>query len=177
MRYPRSTRNCSASRARFHVAAGVEIGMAEIAQRLMVLRHQQSRHALALNHAVLKSFQSAAVQRSVRVRVIAKLESRVEPHVQCGDALVHFVPFVVELALVDERDDRNFLLAQRVGQPLRHRSDFGGGHVARSAGRQVIDRDRNRALRFVVGSAHMRLRLRDDHNRDHHNEQRQQHFH
>src|SRR6185437_1007464 len=65
----------------FQIAAGVEIRMSKISQRLMVLRHQQSRDALALNHTVFKSFQATAVQRSMRVGVVTKLESGVEPHV------------------------------------------------------------------------------------------------
>ena len=131
--------------AREQIAAGVEIGMAEIAQLHFVLREQHARDALALNDVVFPRLETDLVQRGVAESVVAEFEAIVEPHLESLDALVDFAR-LVELFLVDESDDGNLLVAQRTQQFRGHRRDFGRGQAVRHPRGKIVDRDRNLAV-------------------------------
>lgn len=82
------------------------------------------------------------------VGVIAEFESEIEPHVEGCDALVN-LPEFVELPFVDESDDGSLLIAKSGQQFRRHLCDGGCIQPWRSGG-QVVNRDRDLAIRGVL---------------------------
>src|SRR6185503_15229568 len=96
--------------------------MTEIAKLLSFLRQQSANGFFSANRIAFEFFKGRVVERAMRVSVIAKLESSIDPHSKQTDS--RFIALIArdQLVLVDEADRGNTIrgncLEQFVGDSL-----------------------------------------------------------
>ena len=133
------------------VAADVEIGMAEVAHFLAVLREKNLCDGFAADDGFFELLEADFVEGRMRESVIAKFEACVEPLIESRDAGINFSSTQVKLAFVDETDGGNLLLLERGDDARGHVRDFLSGHGLCSAGGEIIHGDRDLSLRRSLG--------------------------
>jgi len=102
------------------VEPDVQEGMAEVAQRALLLGQEAARHRLAAHDVLLEPVEGLRVEVAVRVGVVPQLVTVRDPRAQDVDPLLGDggrLALDEELALVDEPDHRHLGVAEG-GQQL-----------------------------------------------------------